>query len=184
MRRIERHQTYQPSNQPRRGQRQHPSHKDVRNLLPIHGTEIIIHQRNPDHCTREALRRTNRQRQTRGHQHRNRRAKLSREPSCRGHLCDSVAECADDLEAVEPEACAEEEAGDHEEPDGGRGFGLDVPGPVGLVAGDPGADGVGDVVGAVRNRHKHGGEYLAVGPEVLNTDVVVGGFGVDAGRES
>lgn len=84
--------------------------------------------------------------------------------------------------SVDPEAETEEQAGDDEDPDGRGGFGVDEAGLVGLVGGAPGADGVGDVVAAVRDGHHHGRGDLGVGPEMLDFVVVYNGFGVGGGE--
>ena len=102
-------------------------------------------------------------------QHRDRRTQLTTEAPCRRHARDLVPQGANDVVAEEPEACAEEEARDDEEPDWCVGAGLDEAGVESLVDGGPRTDGVRDVVAAVRDGHKHGAGDLAVGPEVLDT---------------
>lgn len=52
-----------------------------------------------------------------------------------------------------------------------------------MVCGDPRSDSVGDVVTPVSDTHHDGGEDLAIGPHVLNADVVAVGFSMDGAEE-
>lgn len=62
-------------------------------------------------------------------------------------MSDLVAEGAHDVVAIEPEAEAEEQTGDDEDPDGGVGFLGDNAGGVGVVGAYPRTDCVGDCEG-------------------------------------
>lgn len=184
MRRIQRHGHHQPRQQSRTGQRQNPPAEDESNLPPVHSPDVEIHQPHADRCSSETLRRADGQAHTTGQKHRDGGAQFRAEASTGTHLRDAVAERTDDLEAEEPESRAEEETGDDEHPDGGGDLGGHFVGLPRAVGGGPGADGVGDVVGSVRDGHEHCGEDLAVGEEVLGPVVVnfaAGVRGLEAG---
>lgn len=76
------------------------------------------------------------------------------------------------MESKEPEACAEEEARNDEDPDGCGGTRGDSAVLVGVVRRHPGSDRIGDVVAAMRDGHDHGAQHLGVGPEMLHLVIV------------
>lgn len=133
MRRIQRHQTKQAGDQPSTRQRQHPTRKDKRNLAPVNRRKVIVHQRSAHSSPGQTLRGRNRQSQSRRKQHRNRSAQLRRESARRRHLRDLVTQRPHDMESVEPEATAEKQTRDDEEPDRGTGFGVNPSGAESVV---------------------------------------------------
>ena len=185
MRRVERHDEQDARNETRRGQREHPSAKDVAKLLEVDGLGVEVHQRHAHDGAREALRRGNGETLSGGQEDRNGGAQLHGETSCRGQLRDLVAERADNLETKAPETETQEETGDRENPGGGVNLVdavlvTDLAGAPDAVGRRPGTDGVGDVVGSVRDGHHHGRGDLRICPEMLDAVVVAFGGGVDA----
>ena len=78
-----------------------------------------------------------------------------------------------------PEADAEQQSSNDEEPDRSWRLGIDDARPVCLVRSHPWPDGVGDVVAPVRDRHHDRREDLAVRPHVLDSDVIAVSTSVD-----
>lgn len=144
MRRIQRHNHQKTRDQACAGQRNDPTRKDEANLLPIDSFEIEIAQGDANGSAGETLGGGNREGEARGEQDGDGGAEFHGEATGRRDLGDFVAEGAHNVVAVEPEAEAEEEAGDDEDPDGGIGFLCDDAGRVGVVGAYPGADCVGD----------------------------------------
>ena len=84
--------------------------------------------------------------------------------------------------AVEPETNAQKQARDGEEPGRGRSLGIDDARSVGLIGSDPRSDCVGNIIASVRDRHHHGADHLAVGPHMLDSNVVALGASVDLSK--
>lgn len=148
MRRVQRHQTQQARNERRARQGHDPAAEDVEQLLPVDGADVVVHEGDAHGGADEALGGGDGEGERGGEQDGDGGAELDGEAAAGRHLGDAVAEGADDVVAVDPEADAEEETGDDEEPDGGAGLGVDEAGLPGLVGGCPGAAGgvVRDVV--------------------------------------
>lgn len=182
MRRIQRHHHQNPRNQPRNRQRQNPPTKDKQHLPPIHRPQIIIHQRNTHRRTRQALRRTNWQPQSRRQQHRNRRPKLHTKPSRRRQLRNLIPQRPNNMIPENPKSQTQKQARNNEHPNRRRRPRRHLASLIRRIGSGPGADGVGDVVGAVRDGHQHCGRDLRVGPEVLDAVVVVDGALVGFGE--
>lgn len=183
MGRIQRHQTQQPSNQPGRRQRQHPPTEDKAQLPPVHRSQIIIHQRHPSSRTRQALGRRHGQPQPGRQQHRDGRAQLRRKPSGRRHLRDLVTQRPHDIIPVEPEPQTQQQARNHKEPHRRRRLGIYRASTVRRIHGGPRPHRIRHVVAPVRNRHHHGRDHLAVGPEVLDAVVVAARARVDVAQQ-
>ena len=113
-------------------------------MLPINSLEVKVAESDTNGGARETLCGRNGKGETRSQQHGDGRTELHGETTGGRDLSDFVAEGAHNVVAVEPEAEAEEEAGDDEDPDGGVGFLCDDAGGVGVVGAYPGADCVGD----------------------------------------
>lgn len=101
------------------------------------------------------------------------RSQLHRVATSRRVLGDLVAQVAHDVVAESPEAEAEAEAADGLDPRWGIGLGGRDAADPGLVLGGEGTDGARDIVGAVGDRHDHGGADLGSGLQLLDLVVVL-----------
>lgn len=161
VRRIQRHRHHQPRNQSSTGQRDDPRREDESNLLPVYSPHIIVAERNTNCRASQTLCSRNWQRESGCKKHGDSGAKLHGEAASGRDLGDLVAEGAHDVVTVDcdgvsgvsvhgfgerrtPESETEEQTRDNENPDGRVGFGGDFTAGVGVVAGYPGADGVGN----------------------------------------
>lgn len=81
--------------------------------------------------------------------------------------------------SVKPESEAEKYTSNDQQPDGSPVLRGDLTSPPSRVDGGNGTDCVGNVVGTVGDGHEHGGDDLAVCPEMFTADIVAVGFGVD-----
>lgn len=142
--RVQRHSHHETRNHTRSRQSNDPSRKDESDLLPVDSLYIKVAQGNTDGGTSQTLRGRHRKSETRSQKDGNSGAEFHGETTGRRDLSDLVAEGAHNVVAVEPEAEAEEQTSDDEDPDGGVGFLGDDAGGVGVVRAYPGTDCVGD----------------------------------------
>ena len=182
MRSVQRHDAQQTGDETGAGESHDPAKDDPAKLAPVDGPEIVVHQSRTDGRTGQTLGGGDGQAKARGEEHGDGGAELHGETTGGGQLGDAVAKGTDDVVAVEPETSAEQDTGDNQNKDGSVGLGLDLASLEGLVGGNPGADGVGNIVGTVRDGHDHGRGNLGVGPEMLDPVVVALGLCVGAGQ--
>lgn len=150
------------------------THKDEGNLPAVDGLEIMVHQSNTDGCARQTLGGRGRQTKTGSHQHSGDRTNFNSKSTRRAHLSDPVIEGADNVIPHKPEAEAQQETSDNQEPDwGGRP----------RVDGGNRSNSVSDIIEAVGNRHEHCGQDLAPSAEVLDANIVPSLSGVDVADE-
>ena len=169
-----------PRNDTSARQRDDPAKVNPRNHAPVNSPPRTSAETNTDGRTRDTLGSRDGERETRGHDDGDGGAELHGE-TARGRVQrDAVAELAHHVVAVEPETDGDGGAAVGEDPDGDVGGLLDLVGALpDDVDGGEGADGVGDVVGAVREGGGRGGQDLEEGVGVLGLVVVVGGGVVD-----
>lgn len=144
------HQT--AGNDPGDRQRDDPTEIDPSYHPPIDGLDVTRAQAHPDRRARDALRRADRQRQSCRHHHRQRTSQFHGEATRRRMQRQSVSEVAHDVVAIGPEANDDGDGAVDENPDGDRAFGREFAGAPDEEDGGEGAQRVGDVVGAVRER--------------------------------
>jgi hypothetical protein len=179
MGRVERHNHEQTRNKTSTRQGDDPTGEDEADLLPVDSLEVKVAEGNTNRSTSQTLSGGDGESEAGSEEDGDGSAELHAETTGRRDLGDFVAESADNVVAVEPEAETEQETSDDEDPDGRVGFLGDDARRVGVVGTDPGADGVGYVVGSVGNGHHHGRGYLGVRPQMLDAVVVDDGAGVD-----
>ena len=171
MRRVERHAHDDARDQAGAGQGQDPADEDLAELLPVDAAQVAVDEGDADDGARDALRGGHGQAEAAGQQHGDGGAQLHAVAAGGAVLGDAIAQVAHDVVAEGPEAEAQAQPAHRLDPDGRvRGRARHARAPR-LVLGREGPDGVGHVVGAVRDRHDHGRRDLRRGPQVL--DLVV-----------
>lgn len=129
----------------------HPSHENEAELAPVDGTEIVVHQSNTHGRTDQALSGGNGECQSRSEQDSDSSTQFDGETTGRRHLSDLVAKAADDVETVHPETETEQETGNNQEPHRSSVLSGYLALVVGLVRSSPRANGIGHIVGTMRN---------------------------------
>lgn len=94
-------------------------------------------------------------------------------------LGETIAKIAHDVVAVGPKADDDSGGAEDEDPDGDGGFLGQFAGVPDEVDGGEGADGIGDVIGAVGEGSHGGGQDLQEGIEMFGLVVEMRGMGVD-----
>lgn len=171
---IKRHAHNDPRHQPRARHSKHPADKDLANLLPVDRLKVVVRQRHPDNSARNTLRRRHRQTQVRSQQDRNCRSQLHRIPTRRRVLGNAVPEVAHDMVSERPEPEPQTQPTDGFNPRRRLRLRRRHASRPRLVLGGEGPDGVGDVVGPVRDRHDHRRAHLRRRPKVLDFIVELG----------
>lgn len=106
LRNIKRHPHDNSTDETRTRQSQNPTKEDLRQLFPVDTLQVHVHERNTENGTSNALRRRNRQTQTRRKQDRDGSAEFHAVPAGGRVLGNAVAETAHDVVAEGPEACS------------------------------------------------------------------------------
>lgn len=179
VRRVQGHAHDDTGDESRDRHRQHPPQEDLAQLPPVERLDVAVHQGDADDGARDALGGADGQREAARQQDRDGGRQLHAEAAGGTVLGHAVAQVAHDVVAEGPEADADEQAADGLDPVRGVGLGGGFPRAPGLVLGGERPDGVGEVVGAVCDRHDHCGADLGGRPQVLDLVVVDDGAAVD-----
>lgn len=149
-----------------------PSAVRPRHHAPVDGLVVTSAETDADGRTDDTLGSRHRERETSSHDNGQRGAKFHAETTTRRVQRDAVAQVADEVVTVGPEADGYRRTTEDKDPDGHFGvFGGGVGAPD-LVDGGQRAHGVRDVVGAVGEGGGRGGHDLQEGVEVLNLEIV------------